>query len=463
MSKLRLAVHTATNHGRLTCLILAAAVAITIAASAESASADTLVYVKNGTVYVSQPDGTSARAVTGGNNGWAWPSETDGGIIAVAGGLSRTDGSFNPSGSDQIYEFDQQGKQLAGPVATQGTYSTVGDPEYVSHFRVAPDNSDVAWTETAPAAYPGPIASWRNPTGAGTFSYATDCCGPLSYSSPEWWGSGYLLITHDGTTFGSQPDYTFYNVDNGSNVGWSGDQAIGNASSYQVTVSRNGRVYAVETDDGPDNNGTIRNISIALETANTPPSGFGQSTAITPTGCKITLPAGQFATNNGSKLISMSFSSSGTILAWGQGDGIYEANVSNPNDCSTVASSVRLVVPGGQMPFLGAAALSPPKPPPGPGPTCCGPNPGPTVGAPSTSITGLRANKRSHSMTVRFRGSGGVGTLSFRCRLDRGKWTRCTSAKRYKHLKKGRHTFQVIAVDARGKADLTAAARRFRV
>jgi hypothetical protein len=466
MTKLHLAVHAAITNSRLTRLIPAATVAavLSVAASAASASAGTLVYVKNQAVYVAQPDGTQARAIAPAGNDWAWPSETDGGIIAVAGGLSRINGSFNPSGSDEIYEFDQQGKQVAGPVATEGTYSTVNDPEYVTHFRVAPDNSNVAWTDIS--SYADPFTAWRTPDGSGTFSTASDCCGPLSYSNPEWWGSTRLLIAHDGATLGSQPNFTFYNLSAGSNVGWSGDQAIGNASSYQVTVSRNGLVYAVETDDGPDTGGTIHNIAITLETANGAPDSLSGSTQITPA-CKITLPASQFATNHGSSLISMSFSSDGSTLAWGQDDGIYEANVSNPTNCAVITGSVHQVVPGGAMPFVGAAALSAAaaptsNPTPKPTPCSCTPPP-PPAAAPNTAITGMRLSKHSRQATLRFRGWGGAGALSFKCELDGGRWTSCRSPKVYRHLKKGRHTFEVKAVDARGKADPTPATRRFTV
>src|SRR5947209_9045002 len=191
---------------------------------AEASAAGSLVYVKDGAVYVAQSDGSQARAITAGDNGWAWPSETDTGIIAVAGGLSRTDGEFNPSGSDQIYEFDQQGQQVAGPAATQGTYSTVNDPEYVSHFRVAPDNSSVAWTDIS--GYTSPATSWRNPDGSGTFSTAIDSDqAPLPYSSPEWWGPGHLLITHDGSAWPGQAEYSLYNVADGSSPGWANDEA----------------------------------------------------------------------------------------------------------------------------------------------------------------------------------------------------------------------------------------------
>jgi hypothetical protein len=334
--------------------LISVAVAVGASGIAEaSASAGSLVYVKDGNVYVAQSDGTQARAITAGDNGWAWPSETDGGIIAVAGGVSRTDGQFNPSGSDQIYEFDQQGTQLGDPVATQGTYSTVNDPEYVSHFRVAPDNSSVAWTDIS--GYASPATSWRNPDGSGTFSTATDTDGaPLPYSSPEWWDPTHLLITHDGSAWPGQAEYSLYNVGDGSSPGWANDEAIGNASSFQVTLSRSGRKWAVMTDDRPDNGGTIQKIAITLETTASPPP----RTDVNSTHCTIKLPASQFATNHGSSLASMSFSSDDSTLAWGQDDGIYEANVSNPKDCGAVTSSVHLVVPGGQMPFLSAAPLT---------------------------------------------------------------------------------------------------------
>jgi hypothetical protein len=464
MSKLNLASKTAIARSRVIALTVPATVTVALAIAAVPAAADTLVYVKNGGVYLAQPDGTQARPIITTNNDWAWPSETDAGIIAVAGGLPRTDGTFDPSGSDEIYEFNQQGAQVAGPVPTEGSYSTVNDPEYVSHFRVAPDNSNVAWTDIS--SYADPFTAWRNPNGSGTFSTASDCCGPLSYSNPEWWGSTRLMITHDGATLGGQPEFTFYNLSDGSNVGWGSDQAIGNASSYQVTVSRNGLLYAVETDDGPDTGGAIHNIAITLETANTPPDSLSGSTQITPA-CKITLPAGQFATSHGSSLASMSFSSDGSTLAWGQDDGIYEANVSNPSDCATVTGSVHLVVPGGQMPFLGAAPLSPPASTGKGGSTGGGSNTGggssSHAGAPNTAIASVRVNKRSRQATMKFRGSQGVGKLAFKCKLDRGKWTSCRSPKTYKHLKKGRHTFQVKAVDRHGKVDPTPATKRFKV
>ena len=334
--------------------LISIAVAVGGTGEAEAAAAaGSLVFVKDGSIYAADSDGTQARAITADDNGWAWPSETDAGIIAAAGGLSRTDGTFNPSGGDQIYEFNQQGEQVAGPVPTQGTYSTVNDPEYVSHFRVAPDNSSIAWTDIS--GFAAAFTSWRNPDGSGTFSTANDADGaPLPYASPEWWGPTHLLITHDGSAWPGQAEYSLYNLADASSPGWANDEAIGSASSFQLTVSRSGGKWAVMTDDGPDKGGTIQNIAITLETTSSPLP----RTDVKSTHCTIKLAANQFATNHGSSLASMSFSSDESTLAWGQDDGIYEANVSNPKDCAAVTGSVHLVVPGGQMPFLSPAALT---------------------------------------------------------------------------------------------------------
>ena len=240
-----------------------------------------------------------------------------------------------------------------------------------------------------------------------------------------------------------QAQYALYHLADGSAPGWINDDAVGNASSYQLTLSRSGHKWAVMTDDGPDNGGTIQHISITLETA----AGTPPNTSVVDTHCTIPLPASKFSTNHGSSLASMSFSSDGSILAWGQDDGVYEANVSNPNDCATVTGSVHLVVPGGQMPFLGAAALSPPAPPTGTGTTGGGGSKSgggsstghAVAGAPNTAITSLRLNKRSRQAALKFRGSRGVGKLSFKCKLDHGRWASCHSPKTYKHLKGPAH------------------------
>ncbi len=75
-----------------------------------------------------------------------------------------------------------------------------------------------------------------------------------------------------------------------------------------------------------------------------------------------------------------------------------------------------------------------------------------TVIAPQTKITGGPARRvRSGSVTLRFSSTQRGG--SFRCRLDRGRTLRCRSSLTYRHLRRGRHTLTVYAVNRYGLRD----------
>ena len=82
--------------------------------------------------------------------------------------------------------------------------------------------------------------------------------------------------------------------------------------------------------------------------------------------------------------------------------------------------------------------------------------------APETKITSAPESP-TYETSARFRftqAGGGPGAV-FECRLDRGKWRRCSSPNRV-HLGHGRHLFEVRAV-AEGVADPSPAAARVRV
>jgi hypothetical protein len=83
------------------------------------------------------------------------------------------------------------------------------------------------------------------------------------------------------------------------------------------------------------------------------------------------------------------------------------------------------------------------------------------IGPPDTRITSHAIT--GHSVTIKFKGSGGSGKLSFRCQLDGGKLGSCSSPKVYKHLRNGRHSFKVMALDSRGNVDPTPAQLKFRI
>lgn len=85
--------------------------------------------------------------------------------------------------------------------------------------------------------------------------------------------------------------------------------------------------------------------------------------------------------------------------------------------------------------------------------------PGPGEGKPDTKIT--KAKIRGRSATFRFRGTG-VTKPSFECKLDKKRFRRCESPRRYRRLKPGKHVFKVRAVSSDGVRDPTPAVRKFR-
>ncbi len=414
--------------------------ALFCAAAASAARADTLVYVKSGSVYVANPDGSQARAVTPPSQWWAWPSESDNGTIAVAGGAERVNpgGASESSGSSEIYAFDQQGRSLlSAPVNTPGSVSSPGNPTYVDHFRVSPDAGTVAYDVIGCCGFSGETTFMSPLRSGASWSQFQD-----DYIDPQWVDgsavihtSNALAATHNGSTFGSQAQYAIFDATNSDhNSGWSGDAAIPDGWGYQASFTRDTKTLALFLDDSANSGGTAQNVRIHLESIHPDLSETDD--------CTINLPAAQFSQPHNVGQASVSFSSDGATLAWGEADGIHEANVSNPSDCGTVQGSDRLVVPGGAMPSFGAAPLSPAA-----------------SGAPNTKITKLKRGKRA--VTLKFKGSGGSG-LSFQCKLDHGGWKHCKSPKAYRHLRRGRHVVQVRARSAQG-VDRTPAKKKFRV
>jgi hypothetical protein len=75
-----------------------------------------------------------------------------------------------------------------------------------------------------------------------------------------------------------------------------------------------------------------------------------------------------------------------------------------------------------------------------------------TIKPPRTTITKHAIGSTTAKFS--FKGSGGVGKLHFRCRLDRRRFRPCRSPVTYSGLTPGsHHTFAVDAIDSRGKAD----------
>jgi hypothetical protein len=80
-----------------------------------------------------------------------------------------------------------------------------------------------------------------------------------------------------------------------------------------------------------------------------------------------------------------------------------------------------------------------------------------------TKVTKTTVDHKHGRAVFKFVGSGGLGKRSFQCQIDKGKFQRCSSPKRYAHLKAGRHTFRVRTRDAKGRYDTSPATVKFKV
>jgi hypothetical protein len=108
-------------------LLIALAALVAALAPATAASADSLVYVKSGTPYISAVDGSDAHVVTNDDPGqWEWASATDGGTVFLA----------QDHGDVSAYAPGAPGRSVAAPVSA---------PLGLSDFVVAPDGSSLAY------------------------------------------------------------------------------------------------------------------------------------------------------------------------------------------------------------------------------------------------------------------------------------------------------------------------------
>jgi hypothetical protein len=110
---------------------------------------------------------------------------------------------------------------------------------------------------------------------------------------------------------------------------------------------------------------------------------------------------------------------------------LYNADVEPDADCDGFGDET-------QDPFVDPTGCNPPQPEPG------------DSTAPVTTITGGPKDKtKKKTATFTFTGTDVRAIASFQCKLDTGAFAPCTSPHTVK-VKKGKHTFQVEAIDGAG-------------
>ena len=74
-----------------------------------------------------------------------------------------------------------------------------------------------------------------------------------------------------------------------------------------------------------------------------------------------------------------------------------------------------------------------------------------------------RMKVRKRTAKIEFFSNEPESQIHFLCKLDRRRFAPCASPKSYRRLSRGKHRFQVVAVDAFGNRDATPAVRQFRI
>ncbi len=339
--------------------LLAPALAGLTASPAAATGSDSIVYLKDGRVWIAQADGSGARAFTLAPYEWSSPSEDDQGNVVVVGGLAHT----NPGGTDagpssEIYRFAPDGNQIGGPIPTWGSYSTPSCPTYgPTSARVSPDGTKVAYGIFDCGSY-SYTALWT-PSTSTTLNFPNQDLGQEDYYEPQWIDSSQFLVSHVGTTVTETQARWFVHPTSGGDYAGNGwyDSAV-TGTGAQGVVNRQGTLLAIFSDDAADYmDGTPRHLQLVLESspdlATAKSGGWNLD-------CTVNLSA---ADTSDPFNLSPSFSSDGTKLYWGDDKGIEVANVADRSGgCAHVTPS--LLIPGGSQPFVSPGGVHTPAPNP---------------------------------------------------------------------------------------------------
>jgi hypothetical protein len=373
--------------------IAAAASALAIVATAPSAHADSLVYVKGGNVWISHGDGSNPKQVTGAANTWSWPTEDDAGHILVAGGAESVNAGVEDTAGSQIYRLDQQGQSLSAPQLTPGSSSTGSCPTYPPQsLRVAPDGQHYAYHAFFCDHFITEIGTVGG-SGFTSSEYMSDFVDPYWVSNSDFVASrgGEPLVDSDGEWWvhelGQQIDYGYNWFGDPANYASEGGWATGFDG---IAVSRDGTKVATVEDDAANWLGAAHQVAVRLWSAGGAPSSANPSPATPSFECELDL-GGDPSSTDWFDNAGPTFSPDGTRLAFAEPDGIHIANVSNLANCATVTAP--LVIPGATQPFWSAAneAANAGYVSPGGGNT--GGNGGPPAAQPKISSLGMHPKR----------------------------------------------------------------------
>lgn len=426
---------------RLPSLLAAGLVAAGIAAS--PAAADSIVYAKQGNLYLTSPDGSSGYQLTF-DGGYSSPSQA-------------ADGTVGALRNDQLVRLDRSGRLLSAVNAMgSGDDANIGGPY---EPRISPDGTRFAYyfyVQTSFDDYENDIR-WIDTGAYSTWTYADHFTSPVSESEyersmeqPEWVTGDRLLGTLGmylnmwtwklGTGHGSTypaAQWWFGLQDPPDQWGvaayhWYDDPALSPDGS-RLAMTDSGQQLVVADTHGPAWSGEPPYAEVDY---------VNPRSDLQPPTIRCRGPVG--------KTENPSWSRDGGVVAYGMPDGVH---VMTMPDCTD-----HLLVPGGAQPAFGLADVNPAQTPSsGDG--------GPTQG-PGEPATAVRLSAVSlHPRTFRAR-RGTVVRFALsapaRVRLAAGRVHRAVNGRagrnavRFKpRLRPGRYRLRVTAGTARATARFT--------
>jgi PKD repeat protein len=326
-------------------LTVAASVVATSAAPPASASVTgSIVYLKNGYVWIAHADGTDARQFTFSRYNWSSPSEADNGTIVVAGGLDSESNGIESMPGAEIYRFAPNGSEVGGAIPTDGTYSSAACPTIApTSVEVSPDASKIAYGTFLCGS--GDYTAFWTPATATKLDFPHQTDGQVDFYEPHWVSNSTFVVSHAGITL-SDDDARWYThgvnqADDTGYEGWNWSPMTGTGA--QAVITRAGDKMAVFEDDAAAwSDSKPRTVRLWLFTGKNIPANWNLA-------CEIKLSASQFSDPQD---LHPSFSPDGTELIWGDSKGIEEASVTDPADCGSITP--KLLIAGGAEPFFSA-------------------------------------------------------------------------------------------------------------
>jgi Tol biopolymer transport system component len=331
------------TRARLSCV--SGGVLLIALALAGTAHASSLVFVKDGNVWLANPDGSGQYQVTlDGSAGdpYKSPSQADDGTIVAARGSGP---------ATQLYRMAQNGTLLNPPVGTAAPATGPVEPV------VSPDGTKVAFHYVFCDG--SPCSSKKNVL----YTYSNRLTDPSVFGQqqsdhdPSWVGNNRALLF-----FGTRAEYDDLGGGDNSQTSWFYDTDFpGNGTGKNLQegeISAQGDKLAVVRTDGPGDAGQ----TIRIYTLNGPPAPHPNNAPTEQ--CDFTGPVGDYA--------DPSWSPDGGSLAWAESNGVWTSGVVIGPPCGSPGAGVRIA--GATEPDWGPANV----------------NPGPRSTGVTPRVTGLR-------------------------------------------------------------------------